>query len=157
MFARTSYHYGVLFNEEPHNLDIDELIRGEMAAIDAYRQVEQDVFDEEEFKYLKKIESDHIKALNYWKDEARKHGNIPEKRKRLWGAFVQGVLILTQLVGVRAELKTLFRGELLGLKNYKKMLKSRMLSKEQKNKIKKVFLPQQQNHIRFFKQKYSFF
>ena len=127
--------------------DIDEILRGEISAAEAYNQVIGKVKTDPEVKRLKEFNADHRDAVLYWRKQARLNGDIPEAESSIWGTAVEAFVGTSKLLGQKSALKALKTGEEHGRTNYQKMLKSNELSPDQKNKIREVFIPKQNNHI----------
>ncbi len=129
------------------NSDIDEILRGEISAIEAYEQVMKKVDSDPEVYRLKEFKSDHEKAVDYWKQQARFLGKIPENTSSVWGTVVETFVGTSKLIGEKSALNALKKGEEHGLSNYEKMLKSDKLTSFQKNEVRNTFIPRQKKHI----------
>ena len=87
------------------NKDIDEMLRGEISATQAYSQVLEDMKEEDELSRLTEFRLDHEHAIEFWRKQARLTGKIPEVSSGIWGeaveAFVGAVLCaLCRFLGV---------------------------------------------------------
>lgn len=133
--------------ESIRNDDIDEIIRGEISAVDAYEQVMDKVTEDPEAFRLNQFKLDHENAVQFWKKEARANGRVPETSSRVWGTVVEAFVGSSKLIGEETALKALRTGEEHGLSNYEKMLESDRLSNFQKSEIRNTFIPRQQRHI----------
>jgi hypothetical protein len=129
------------------NEDINEILRGEMSAVEAYRQVEKKVDDDPESYRLKQFRLDHENAIQYWKREAKEMGKIPEPSSSVWGLVVEAFVGASKLMGDDTALMALKRGEEHGLANYRAMLNSEMLTNRHKEEIRNTFIPRQRRHI----------
>jgi hypothetical protein len=132
------------------NPSLDEILRGEYAAIETYKEcisyLKEDKFVSEALTELK---DSHNSAVLYWKTHARISDKIPQENSGLWGVMVGGMLSLSKLGGPKACLSLLKEGEEHGLELYKKMLKDENIDRQQKADIKTVFIPNQKKHIQF--------
>lgn len=136
-----------VLNTEKSNPAIDEIIRGEISATEAYEQVMDKIKDYPEKKRLKEFYSDHDEAVTFWKSQSRIQGKVPEKSSSVWGTVVEAYVATSKLIGADAALKALKQGEEHGLSNYEKMLKSDGLTNLQKIEIRNKFIPRQKRHI----------
>lgn len=129
------------------NLDIDEIIRGEISAVEAYEQVMEKVKDDPEAYRLRQFKLDHQNAVQYWKKEEKISGKIPQMDSSVWGAAVEAFIGVSKLIGEETALRALKKGEEHGLTNYEKMLTSSRLTSYQKEEIRKTYIPRQKRHI----------
>ncbi len=129
------------------NEDIDEILRGEISAVEAYEQVIEQLSEDPELFRLTEMKVDHENAVNYWKKESRDSGRIPESDSSLWGNVVEAFVGTSKIIGDEAALIALKKGEEHGLSNYRKMLNSEKLKKAEKEKIENMFIPNQKKHI----------
>ncbi|MDP7322038.1 MAG: DUF2383 domain-containing protein [Bacteriovoracaceae bacterium] len=129
------------------NEDINEILRGEISAFEAYEQVIENVDDDPEAKRLIDFKRDHKKAIDYWKRQAKKMGTVPETTSSVWGVAVESFVGVSKVLGEANALRALKTGEEHGLSHYKKMLKSEKLTDFQKKEIADSLIPQQKSHI----------
>lgn len=130
---------------EKASSDINEIIRGEISATEAYEQVMEKVTDFPERKRLKEFYSEHNKAVSFWR--AQSQDEVPEKSSSVWGTVVEAFVGTSKILGEDVALKALKTGEEYGLSNYEKMLKSDELSAHHKLEIRNKFIPRQKRHI----------
>ncbi len=130
------------------NEDIDEVLRGEISATQAYSQVLEVMDEEREVFRLTEFRLDHENAIEFWRKEARLSGKIPEVSSGVWGEAVEAFIGVSKLIGEETALMALKKGEEHGLSNYEKMLESDLISSFQKKEIRKTFIPRQKNHIK---------
>lgn len=136
-------------NMEPSQLD--DLIRGEMAAVKTYDTALEKVKDEKEMAKLKTIREDHVNAVAKLKTFANKDVAEDTKTSGAWGAFASAYTGGAKLFGNDAALKALTQGEEHGINEYKEALDDDMIKPELKQMIKTQFLPKQQEHIKTLK------
>ena len=129
------------------NKDIDEILRGEISATEAYSQVLDVVEDDPEIYRLNQFKLDHENAIAFWRKEARISGKIPETSSKIWGEAVEAFVGVSKLLGEEPALLALKKGEEHGLSHYKNMLKSDLISSFQKEEIRNTFIPRQERHI----------
>lgn len=148
MYTRNNINSLNYFNPKGiKNAAIDEILRGEISAVEAYEQVMDKVKEDPELYRLRQFKLNHENAVQFWKKQARISGKIPAKKSSVWGSVVEAFVGISKLIGEDVALLALRKGEEHGLSLYDEMLKSNELSAFQKDEIRKVFLPRQQRHI----------
>lgn len=133
--------------EDMINPTIDEILRGEISAVEAYNQVLEKIELDPEIIRLEQFRDQHLHAVNYWQRQAKREGKIPEKSSSVWGTVVEAFVGVSKLLGHDAALKALKAGEEHGLKNYEDLLEDRNLTPMQKREIEECFIPRQISHI----------
>lgn len=136
-------------NMEPTQLD--DLIRGEMAAVKTYDTALEKVKDEKEMAKLKKIREDHVSAVAKLKTFANKDVAEDTKTAGAWGSFASAYTGGAKLFGNDAALKALTQGEEHGINEYKEAINDDTIKPELKQMIKTQFLPKQEEHIKTLK------
>lgn len=139
----------VVNNMEPTQLD--DLIRGEMAAVRTYDKALEKVKDEKEMAKLKMIREDHVNAVAKLKTFANKDVADDTKSAGAWGAFATAYTGGAKLFGNDAALKALTQGEEHGINEYKEAMEDDTIKPELKQMIKTQFLPKQEEHIKTLK------
>ena len=129
------------------NPTIDEIIRGEISAVEAYEQVLKEIDADPESLRLEKFRDQHLHAVNYWQRQVKREGKIPEQSSSIWGTVVETFVGVSKLLGSTSALKALKAGEEHGLKNYTNMLEDSNLTSMQKKEIIDTFIPRQKQHI----------
>jgi hypothetical protein len=129
------------------NQDINEILRGEVSATEAYDQVYENFQSDVDAHKLISMKEEHERAIQYWTTEAIDEGKIPELESSLWGSMVEIFIGASKIIGDNTALAALKRGEEHGLDNYEKMLDFSSLTKLQKRQILNVFIPRQKRHI----------
>lgn len=103
---------------------LNSLLRGEMSAIETYRQAIEKLGDSkvgaDELHTLLKDHRDAADSL--WK-HIEKHGGQPSEGSGVWGAFAKAVEGAAKLFGDTSSLKALKEGEEHGLKEYQDAVK----------------------------------
>ncbi len=130
-----------------HSQDLDEILRGEISAVEAYRQVEEKVEGDSEAYRLREFRNDHAEAVRYWTEQSNSEQRDPEESSRVWGTVVEAFVGISKLIGEETALRALKKGEEHGLSNYKAMLESKGLTNAQKMEIRRTFIPRQEAHI----------
>ena len=129
------------------NDEIEEVIRGEISAAEAYEQVMESLKTDPEAQRLQSFHEDHLDAVDYWKEQSMKDNILDDDSSGIWGTAVKGFVGLSKLFGSTSALAALREGEEYGLKLYKDLVKSENLSEEQKEQISTHFIPLQEKHI----------
>jgi len=111
---------------------LDDLIRGEMAAVKSYNQILGDIKDQNEKKKLEKIRTDHEIAVSKLKTYASKDVLEDTKNAGAWGMFAKTWTGGAKLMGNEAALKALTQGEEHGVSEYKEALEDENLKPELK-------------------------
>lgn len=130
---------------------LDDLIRGEMAAVRTYDKALEKVKDEKEASKLKKIREDHVTAVSKLKTFATKDVKEDTATSGAWGAFASAYTGGASLFGNDAAVKALRQGEEHGIKEYKEALDDETIKPELKQMIRTQFLPKQEEHIKTLK------
>lgn len=136
-------------NMEPSQLD--DLIRGEMAAVRTYDAALEKVKDKKELAKLKTIRENHVNAVAKLKTFATKDVAEDTKTSGAWGAFATAYTKGANLIGNEAALKALQQGEEHGINEYKEALDDDKIKPELKQMIRTQFLPKQEEHIKTLK------
>lgn len=137
--------------EEPTQLD--DLVRGELAALKAYDQVLKDTKDEKTKTRLQAIRNDHEKAVSQLSKYVAGKKELLEDTESAgpWGSFAKTWTKGASLMGNDAALTALRQGEEHGIREYKEALEDESISKELKQAIKTDMLPKQEKHIETLK------
>jgi len=130
---------------------MDDLIRGEMAAVKSYNQVLADLKDPSEKAKLENIRNDHQVAVTKLKTFASKDVKEDTTNSGVWGAFAMAWTGGAKLIGNETALKALSQGEKHGLEEYKEALDDDSIKPELKQMIKTQFLPKQEEHLKTIK------
>lgn len=133
------------------NEDINEILRGETAAIHAYEQVLPLIEKKVMQQRLTEIKSEHVRAQEFWRKQFDTTEMIPDLSPSVWGGFVGTYVELKKLFGTKSALKALLEGEKHGESLYRKMQERSSINWNQKNKITEVFIPRQRRHINHLK------
>jgi hypothetical protein len=127
--------------------EIASILRGEISATEAYRQVLEKLAADPEVRRLEKFLREHQEAVDYWTAQLSDEGFDPEVSSGFWGRAVEAFVATAQVLGNTLAVSALREGELHGLKIYRDMLNSRQVSATQKSHIRSVLLPIQEAHV----------
>lgn len=133
--------------EHYKNESINEILRGEISAAEAYDQVFETLDSDVEKSRLNEFRQEHLACVDFWKTQAKMDGTMPETESGIWGKAVEAFVGTSKLFGNTTALRALKEGEEHGLKNYKDLLKREDITPLQKDQIKRQFIPTQEKHI----------
>jgi len=125
---------------------LDSLLRGEMSAVETYRQAIDKFAGEPQIEQLRGFQRDHRDAADKLWHHIEKHGGKPSEGSGAWGAFAKAVTGSAKLFGDTAALKALKEGEEHGLKEYQDALEDSKLPADCRELIQ-GFLGKQRQHI----------
>lgn len=132
---------------------LNSLLRGEMSAIETYRQAIDKLGDDPHdpwIEELRAIQRDHRDAADALWHHIELHGGKPSEDSGPWGAFAKAIegtaQLLGNLLGNKAALKALKEGEEHGLKDYEEALQDEDLPADCEA-ILRGLLPRQRAHI----------
>lgn len=103
---------------------LSSLLRGEMSAIETYRQALEKLGDSNDYgvEELRALQRDHRDAADALWHHIEQHGAEPPHGSGPWGAFAKAIAGTAKLFGDTAALKALKEGEEHGLKDYEEAL-----------------------------------
>lgn len=136
----------------PANNDItqlDDLVRGELAAMEAYDQLIKDTKDEDQKNKLLMIRKDHEQAVSKLSKYVAGKPKILKDTEKSgpWGQFSKGWVKGGKLMGNKTAVRAIKEGEEHGIREYIEALQDDSLNAELKNIIRTELLPSQQKHI----------
>jgi uncharacterized protein (TIGR02284 family) len=107
---------------------LNSLLRGEMSAIETYRQAVLKVGEGEPGSAeLRALQHDHRDAADALWHHIEQHGGKPSEGSGAWGSFAKAIEGTAKLFGNAAALKALKEGEEHGLKDYQDALEDKNL------------------------------
>jgi len=102
--------------------DLNKCLRGELSAVETYRQALDKARDDDRFgaevQQLSRILEDHRNAVSRLRSIIAQMGGTPSEDSGAWGAWSKTVMGAAKLFGDTAALKALKEGEESGLKDY---------------------------------------
>ena len=128
---------------------LNSLLRGEMSAIETYRQAIEKLGGEPHdpwIEELRALQRDHRDAADALWHHVEQHGGKPSEGSGPWGAFAKAVEGVAKLLGNTSALKALKEGEEHGLKDYEDALKDHTLPADCQALITSI-IPKQRAHI----------
>jgi hypothetical protein len=125
---------------------LNDLIRGELAAVKSYDTALSKINDERERQTLSTFKSDHERAVStlrrFSDSEIRS-----EEDSGAWGTFTQSFTSGASLFGDKAAMSALKTGEEHGINDYKRALDDDSIDMQLKEVIRTELLPNQERHI----------
>lgn len=125
---------------------IDELIRGEMAAVKSYETVLAKIDNETEKQKLMSFKNDHQMALEKLKTFSP-NVDASSTKAGPWTTFATAFAGGASFFGDKAAIKALQVGEQHGLNEYQEAIIDQGVSPEVKAVIRAELLPNQEKHI----------
>lgn len=109
---------------------LNGLLRGEMSAIETYRQALEKAGTEAGAQDLHRFAKDHRDAADQLWQHVEQHGGKPSEGSGAWGSWAKTVEGTAKLFGNAAALKALKEGEEHGLKDYQSALENKAMAPE---------------------------
>jgi len=125
---------------------LNSLLRGEMSAIETYRQAIEKFSSEPGIEPLQSFRKDHRDAADALWHHIERHGGKPSEDSGPWGTFAKAVEGAAKLLGNAAALKALKEGEEHGLKDYQDALDSGNLPADCRELLLS-FIPKMRQHV----------
>lgn len=125
---------------------LNSLLRGEMSAIETYRQALEKLGKETGTEQLRSMQRDHRDAADGLWHHVGRQGEKPAEGSGAWGAFAKAVEGTAKVFGNAAALKALKEGEEHGLKQYQDALADKDVAADLKAHLR-GFAARQQQHI----------
>jgi hypothetical protein len=126
---------------------VDELIRGELAAVKSIDSILNKIKDSNEKTQLTQIRQDHILAVDRLKMYAKSDFVEDAGTSGPWGAFASAFTGGASLFGDKAAMQALKIGEQHGLNEYKESISDAAVSPELRHVIESELIPNQQKHL----------
>jgi len=127
---------------------MDDLIRGEMAAVQSYDKILTTVKDAGELRTLKAMREDHVKAVARLKAFADKDVLEDTATVGPWGTFAKAWVGGAKIFSDKTALSALKQGEEHGVTEYKEALEDENVRADVKKVIRSELLPKQEAHIK---------
>jgi uncharacterized protein (TIGR02284 family) len=136
-----------MLSVEDRTAGLNRLIRGELSAIETYRQALDKMKDAPEATELHAMMVDHRSATQELREHVKERGGDPSDASGPWGAWAKLVEGTAKLFGNAAALKALKEGEEHGIKEYEAFLQDANADDECKELVRTRLLPRAQSHI----------
>ncbi len=129
------------------NKTCNELLRGELSAIETYTQAIEKFASNSGDGPLERIRSDHESSAASLRALIGELGDEPDTGSGAWGGFANAVEGAATLLGESPALMILQRGEEHGISEYEEALADENLDESVKELIRDELLPAQRNHL----------
>jgi len=126
------------------NTDVETLnsfLRGEISAVETYRQAIGHVSDDKIRSQLEDCLQDHEHRVEALRERIEKLGGSPSKGSGLWGTFAKLVQAGADVLGEKAAIQALEEGEDHGLADYQRDLEK--IHGEARRFVRMELLPSQ--------------
>ena len=131
---------------------VDELIRGEISAVESINAVLGRVKDQGEVNALQQMLQDHQRAVEKLKTYAEAKFETKAQSSGPWGAFATAFAGGASFFGDKAALAALKVGEQHGLNEYQEAIKDNSINPEVRSLIQSELLPNQERHLQTINQ-----
>ena len=136
-----------MLSVEDRTEGLNRLIRGELSAIETYRQALDKMKDAPEATELHAMMVEHRTAAQVLREHVKDRGGNPADGSGPWGAWAKFVEGAAQLFGTAAALKALKEGEEHGIKEYESFLNDPNADAQCKDLVRTQLLPQCRAHV----------
>jgi bacterioferritin (cytochrome b1) len=126
---------------------LNSLLRGELSAVETYRQAIDKLDGGLGTTELSRLNAEHLEAADILRDHVLEHGGTPDDSSGAWGTFAQTVEGAAKLLGNKAAIGALKRGEEAGINSYENALTDENLPTDCKMLIRDHLLPQTRQHL----------
>lgn len=138
---------GKFMKKENASTQLDDLIRGELSAVECYDVALPKITDLTERDTLRQFKQDHVRAIEVLKKYAPTEVIMESQTSGVWGKLTKAFTSGASIFGDKAALKALKAGEAHGVKEYKEALADAAIQSELKQLIRTELLPNQEKHI----------
>ncbi len=126
-------------------LKLESLHRGELAAVETYRQaIEKEGADA---GILTRLKSEHQDAADRLRDRITSLGGTASTSSGVWGGFAKAIEGAAKVFGNKAALEVLKQGEEHGVNEYEEALTDPKVDVASKDLIRTTLLPRQRQHV----------
>jgi len=124
-----------------------KLLRGEVSAVETYRQALEKFSGEPEAAILSDIVAGHEEAVQVLSAHLAGHGAEVETSSGIWGDFAKAVEGTAKLFGESAALLALLEGEKIGVSDYEEALEDPYADDRLQTMIREHLLPSSRENI----------
>ncbi len=142
----------VMENKEKCAEVCNELLRGELAAVETYDQAMEKFDSPSDREILQKIQRDHSRSAEVLREHIVAMGATPAESSGPWGGFVRALEGAAKMLGESPALKLLETGENHGISEYQEALDNEEVMVEIKTRISEDLLPRLSRHIQLLQQ-----
>lgn len=131
---------------------VDELIRGEISAVESISAVLGKLKDQSEKSALEQMCKDHEFAVQKLKTFAESEFESKAQSSGPWGTFTTAFAGGASFFGDKAALSALKVGEQHGLNEYQEALKDNSINQEVRSLIERELIPNQEKYLQMINQ-----
>lgn len=125
----------------------NRLLRGELSAVETYRQTISKFEGDPAVTTLRQIQSEHEYAAELLRNNVIDMGGEPSSDSGAWGAFAATMQGVAKVFGESSALKGLQQGEEHGLDDYEDALEDEDVMAGCKEMIRAELMPRTRQHI----------
>lgn len=125
----------------------NDLLRGELSAIETYSDAIDKYSDEPGVMILRTIRDEHIDSANRLRSNVKSMGGDPDPDSGAWGGVTNAIQTTANFFGEGSALASLKQGEEIGRSMYEKALGNPEALYECKEMIRTSLLPRVSSHI----------
>ena len=122
---------------------LNMLLRGEISAVETYRQALESLKDPSCREQVSRNERSHEQRVDVLRSRIRELGGTPSSGSGTWGALSKAVTGTSKVGGDKGIINALEQGEDIGLSDYQKNIDG--LDPDTRSFIQSTLLPQQQH------------
>jgi len=126
----------------------NELLRGELSAIETYTKAIEKFETGHDISVLDGIRREHRLTVNELRQNILDMGGTPSDDSGLWGDFAKGVQAAANLFGEDSAIASLIRGEKHGVDEYQEAIEDDNTLTECRELMRSAWLPRLKSHIR---------
>lgn len=119
----------------------NELLRGELAAVETYCQAQEKFSDQPQAGTLTRIRETHAAHVDQLTRHVVSMGGTPSRDSGPWGGFAKAVTGGAKMLGETTAIQALIVGERHGISEYEDALNNEDVMSEIKTVIRGEFLP----------------
>lgn len=130
--------------------DINDVLRGELSAIETYRQALDEIRDDyghdARFQQLARMQQHHEEAANELRSLVQQMGGTPSRDSGPWGTWSKTVMGTARILGDKSALSALLTGEKSGVEDYQSAMK-RDRTPDSVRHVYRTLMSRNQEHI----------
>lgn len=130
--------------------EVNELIRGEMSAVQSFDTVIGKLKNTEDRDTLNMIRQDHVRAvekLKSYQGDNFKASSGDTTSSGPWGSLTSAFAGGASFFGDKTAIKALKMGEEHGINEYRELLRNQDISSDLRRVVETELLPQQERHL----------
>lgn len=126
---------------------LNDLLRGEIAAAETYKQALDKLRPRPESQELRAIELEHGEAIKELRTLVVRYGGDPVAHSGPWGVWARAVEGAAKLLGDATALRALLQGEEYGQGQYESAIDNQDLPIEARDYLRDDLLPKTRAHV----------